>query len=237
MKSPLIAGLSILLAACGSEEAPDSTKPPVTITPPIITTPEPDTEPQDRGELIIGVERCEYEDGSLGNCPPVAQAGPDIEVNNDAASVHLHRLATDIDNLDSQLVYTWEQLSGTPVIIRTSNSINYFQIPELQFTSQVLVFRQTVSDGESLDTDEVRYTLPPLIKTIRDDGLYETDIGCFSLEGVKVNCPPIADAGEDILVEYDQISVSIYGTSTDADRTYPDTTWSQISGPDVELVF
>ena len=105
---------------------------------------------------------------AAGNRPPRADAGSDQTVS-EGDTVRLRGSGSDRDG--DSLTYSWEQASGPPVSLSSKTAASpTFTAP--QVTSQTdLVFRLTVRDGTSSDTDTIRITVQNEVKGgSSDDG-------------------------------------------------------------------
>ena len=98
----------------------------------------------------------------IPNQPPTANAGRDRTFPL-GSTVTLSGSGSDPDGNDNNLIYTWEQTSGTPTVI-----INDPGSAQTTFTapSEQLVFTLTISDGTDSVTDSITITLTgPNIET------------------------------------------------------------------------
>jgi lysophospholipase L1-like esterase len=142
------------------------------------------------------------------NGPPVADAGADQQVDP-GATVRLDG-SHSFDPDGSVGAYSWAQLSGPAVVLSGSAS------PQASFTAPLpaaggaeLVFKLTVTDNRGATAAD---TL-----------------------AVRVNLPPVADAGADQRAE-SGATVLLDGThSLDPDGTISAYLWAQTSGPAVVL--
>jgi PGF-pre-PGF domain-containing protein/PGF-CTERM protein len=144
------------------------------------------------------------------NDPPVADAGPDQEVN-ETTEVQLN--ASDSTDPDGDVVtYSWTQIAG-PSVTLSNNLIETptFTAPEVD-TDTTLVFEVTANDGNGgADTDVVNVTVAP------------------------TNNAPVADAGPDQMVNaMDTVQLDGSG-STDPNSDNLSYAWEQVGGPSVEL--
>lgn len=104
--------------------------------------------------VFVGLHGCS--DSNTPNTPPIADAGPDQTVE-ERATVELDGTVSDAE---SDVTYTWEQLSGDDVNLNDASSLKpSFQAPSTQ-DDETLVFRLTATDagGES-EIDEVAITV------------------------------------------------------------------------------
>jgi len=143
------------------------------------------------------------------NGPPIADAGPDQNVNQNVF-VNLEGSGTDPE--DSKLRFQWSQKSGSQVTLyhRTLEHV-YFVSPFIGGDSADLVFALKVTDSDgNFDTDDVTITVS------------------------KQNHPPKANAGPDRRIISDsQVTVTGFGMDPDGDEiTY---SWKQISGDKVSF--
>ena len=141
------------------------------------------------------------------NRAPIANAGPD-------ASYDLSTIAVQLNGLDSRdldgdsLIYEWMQTAGPTVTLRNPGSAAaWFESPR---TAHTLTFQLRVAD---------------------ENGASSTDTVVLEF----VNVPPTAEAGADQEVTRGQ-EVTLYGSgSDDAPEDNLIYSWSQVSGPAVEL--
>ncbi len=141
------------------------------------------------------------------NDPPAVDAGPDLEVDEDDL-VTLTATATDIDT--DNLNWTWTQTRGLPVTINDADTATPTFTAPNSVVNSYLTFEVAVSDGETTVTDIVRV-------------LVNAD-----------NDAPTNDAGPDTVVP-DASVVTLAGSANDPDGQPLTHTWTQISGPAIEL--
>ncbi len=98
------------------------------------------------------------------NLPPVADAGPDQEVE-ERAEVFLDGRASSDPNGDA-ISFQWEQLSGPLVtIVAPRSAVASFIAPRVD-AGTVLVFRLKVSDESAESEDQVAITVLPVVITV-----------------------------------------------------------------------
>jgi ribosomal protein L14 len=146
------------------------------------------------------------------NQAPVANAGNDIVMTLPTNSTALNGGgSTDADgNITS---YAWAHISGPSTY--TFANANAYATNVLNLVQGVYVFRLTVTDNNgATDTDDITVTVnaapaPP-----------------------PVNQPPVANAGDEIILTLPDNSTDLSGTrSTDPDGVIAAYEWSEISGP------
>lgn len=144
---------------------------------------------------------------SQPNRAPIANAGPDASYNLSTIAVQLNGLGSRDPDGDS-LIYEWTQTTGPTVSLRNPGSAAaWFESPR---AAQTLTFQLSVTD---------------------EDGASATDTVVLEF----VNVPPTAEAGADQEVTRGQ-EVTLYGSgSDDAPEDNLIYSWSQVSGPVVEL--
>jgi hypothetical protein len=145
------------------------------------------------------------------NAGPTADAGPDQSVG-EKALVKLIGTATDPDDAESKLRYSWKQTSGMNVELYEKATFSvYFFSPNINTKSETLVFELTVTDpsGNS-DKDDVSVVVS------------------------TVNLPPRANAGPDrkIIGESD---VTVTGSGFDPENLPITYAWKQIGGETVKF--
>ena len=105
------------------------------------------------------------------NQPPTANAGRDRTFAPESI-VTLNGSGTDPDGDDSNLIYTWEQTSGTPevTINDPGSALTTFTAPT---EPTELVFTLTVDDGTDTATDSITITIAkPITRNIKE--MYDT---------------------------------------------------------------
>ncbi|MCK4793407.1 MAG: hypothetical protein KAV87_57290 [Desulfobacteraceae bacterium] len=145
------------------------------------------------------------------NMVPIADAGPDQTVNEGVMVTLDGSNSTDSEDIIAE--YLWKQTAGSPVTLSDAASAQTtFLAPYVNATEEALKFELTVQDGGGLaDTDTV-------IINVADD-----------------NLPPVADAGDDQMVE-DGNTVSLDSSkSWDPDGDVVSHLWKQTDGTPVTL--
>lgn len=162
--------------------------------------------------LEIDVEAGSGGGGGGGpNSPPTADAGPDFSVT-EGVQGQLNGSGSDPDG--DPLNFSWTQLSGPAISLSNSNVAQpTFTAPAVA-ANTTATFRLTVSDGSASDTDDVTITI---------------------LDSSGGNNPPNAYAGPDAYAAYNA-AVTLDGTgSSDPDGDTLSFSWTQTSGPTVNL--
>lgn len=144
------------------------------------------------------------------NHAPIAHAGDDQMLPE--GTVVMLDASTSYDPEGDALTYQWTQTSGPSVVITDANSARAsFVAPDVTFGFHSLAFTLTVSDGRASSSDSVNVTVQNL------------------------NQPPVADAGDDQVVDVGA-GVQLNGSeSSDPDGDALSYTWVQVSGPSVTL--
>lgn len=140
------------------------------------------------------------------NTPPVANAGPDLEITLPSNSVSITGSGTDSDGTIS--AYLWSQVSG-PTTATTTN-VNQASITFSNLAAGTYIFRVTVTDnkgGKGQDDVSVKVNPQP------------------------VNIPPVANAGPDMPITLPVNSVTLNGSGSDTDGSIASYEWTQVSGP------
>lgn len=144
------------------------------------------------------------------NTAPTVDAGLDRSVTGNS-QVALAGTASDPD--PDTLTYSWTQISGTPVTLAGSSTLNpSFTAPAGNTQPQAMVFELTVNDGQGGSaTDRVEIT-------------------------VAANNMPVADAGPDQGPIDAGNTITLDGTgSIDPENDALTYSWTQVSGPTVTL--
>ena len=140
------------------------------------------------------------------NEPPVANAGPDLNIGLPVNSVELNGSGTDSDGNIVQ--YRWEKRSGPSSFILAGQTTPTVTVNNL--VAGTYIFRLTVTDDDgATDYDEVTVVVSP-----------ET-----------VNQAPSANAGPDKNITLPINTVTFNGSGTDSDGTIASYQWTQRSGP------
>ena len=152
------------------------------------------------------------QDRGAGNHPPLADAGPDLDLQ-EGAEGQLLGSGHDDDGVVSG--YQWTQTAGPTVALSdAAAAMPRFTAPQVSADSQ-LRFELVVSDdlGARSAPDSVSVT-------VRDVA--------------AANQPPTVAAGADRAVD-EGAAVSVLGSASDADGEVRSLAWSQLSGPPVVL--
>jgi hypothetical protein len=159
------------------------------------------------GEFSSSADHIEVTIQAINNAP-TANAGAD-QIAQGLSEIHLDgSLSSDPENSD--LTYTWAQISGTTITLNNADTASP------SFTAlnhdEIIVFSLIVNDGElNSELDTVAITIE------------------------KTNTIPVAHAGVDRYVGSLSV-VALNGTlSNDADNDPITFTWTQLSGPSVIL--
>ncbi|MDD9853198.1 MAG: cadherin-like beta sandwich domain-containing protein, partial [Deltaproteobacteria bacterium] len=149
---------------------------------------------------------------------------------------------------DSELTFTWEQISGTPEVSLSSSAPNSartptFVAPDLSAASATLGFRLTVqhSGGQSA-TDEMQVTVNRVFTAAAGRVVYVDSglTGCMDSMGDSVDCPQVPSVSADgiTLVEgtegFLNVEVVVDDHAPDVPRRYR-YEWEQTSGQAVLL--
>ena len=148
---------------------------------------------------------------SSSNQPPVANAGPDQNVN-EGTTVTLGG-ANSTDPEGGALTYSWRQVSGTAVTLSNPSAAQAtFMPPNVGPGGETLGFQLTVTDS---------------------GGLQSTDTCLVTV--LWINQPPTANAGVDQNVKEGTIVTLNGSSSNDPDGIGLSYEWSQLSGSAVVL--
>jgi len=146
---------------------------------------------------------------SSSNIPPVSDAGPD-KIVGEGATVYLDA-TNSVDTDGGIATYKWNQIGGTPVILSDTMDVQpSFITPSVGPEGQSLVFELTVIDNgrlQSQDTCIVNVTWQ--------------------------NNPPVANAGENQVVDTGSTVTLDASNSLDSDTIIASFYWAQISGAPV----
>jgi hypothetical protein len=148
---------------------------------------------------------------STSNQPPLANAGPDQNVN-EGMTVTLSG-ANSTDPEGGTLTYSWIQVSGTPVTLSNPSAAQTtFMPPNVGSNGETLGFQLTVTDSSGLQSMDT----------------------CL-VNVLWINQPPSANAGADLSVN-EGMTVNLNGTgSSDPDGSALAYWWDQVTGPPVTL--
>lgn len=175
----------------------------------------------DETEMILSFQVTGYSSGNgwanalalvkviPSNAGPLADAGPDQSVG-EKALVKLIGTATDPDDAESKLRYSWKQTSGMNVELYEQASFSvYFFSPMINTSSETLTFELTVTDpsGNS-DKDDVSVVVS------------------------TVNLPPRANAGPDRKI-IGESQVTVTGSGFDPENLPITYEWKQLAGETV----
>lgn len=160
------------------------------------------------------------------NHAPVAEAGPDQTVAEGTLVTLDGSASFDVDN--DEFNYSWIQVGGNPVsLIDADSATPSFVAPTINSGGAPgivasLVFELTVDDGIPADAPVPGYTL-------------ESTTDSLVINISNINNAPIAIAGVDQTVnENTMVTLNATG-SNDPDNDSLNYTWTQVSGPTVEL--
>jgi hypothetical protein len=143
--------------------------------------------------------------------PPVANAGPDRNVQEGDAVVLDGSNSSDPDNDITS--YLWEQTAGTQVNLSNPAAVQpTFTAPDVAAGGESLTFRLTVTDSEAQQ---------------------DTDICIVTISAI--NHAPVADAGPDQTVNEGAVVVLDGSNSSDADNDITSYQWEQTIGTLVTL--
>jgi ribosomal protein L14 len=140
------------------------------------------------------------------NQPPIARAGTDIVMTLPVNSTTLNG-NTSSDPDGTIVSYSWSRVSGPATFTLTSAGSAATGLNNL--VQGVYVFRLTVTDNSGASaTDDVTVTV-----------------------NAAVNQPPVANAGNDIVITLPVNSTTLSGSGTDIDGTITTYAWARVSGP------
>ncbi|MBK7641962.1 MAG: hypothetical protein IPJ19_02765 [Planctomycetes bacterium] len=146
-------------------------------------------------------------DVNRDNDAPTAEAGPALSVGEDDV---VTLVGSGVDPEGQSLTYTWTQTSGPTVVLDDAHASSpSFAAPAVS-ADAVLTFQLAVSDGTSTSFDTV------------------------SVAVHDVEHPPVVDAGGVQTVDENSV-VALEASATSPDGNALSFTWTQISGPAVEL--
>ncbi len=159
--------------------------------------------------LTLILASCGDDPVDVQNLLPLVSAGEDISIE-EQTEITITGLGSDPDGHISDI--SWQQISGPDVIINEQNSTSITFTTPTVTTSEILIFRITVTDDEGASQyDDVEVTV------------------------TAVNLPPVAVAGNDMTV-FEQTEVTLNGSgSYDTDGNVSQYYWTQSSGPDLLL--
>lgn len=138
------------------------------------------------------------------NDPPVADAGPDVNITLPITTATLVGSGTDSDGTIAS--YQWKKLSGTgsTIVSPTASTTDITGLSAGTYT-----FELTVTDNKNVKgSDQVTVNVFP-----------------------AANIPPTANAGADFSITLPTSSTTLNGSGTDTDGTIASYGWEQVSGP------
>lgn len=142
------------------------------------------------------------------NIPPAANAGTDITITLPINTTTLNGSGNDPDG--TIVSHAWTQISGPSIASFSAPSNASTGLSNL--VEGIYVFRLTVTDNDNLNGfDEVLVTVRP----------------------VPYNLPPIASAGNNLIITLPTNTATLTGSGQDQDGTIAIYTWSQVSGPSI----
>jgi len=148
--------------------------------------------------------------GCPSNNPPTANAGPAQTVNA-GSNVVLTGSGTDIDGAIAS--YAWAQTAGPSVVLANANTATANFTAPSPGSDTTLTFRLTVTDNQGAT------------------GTASVDV----LVRAAPNQPPTANAGANQTAAAGA-TVNLVGSGTDPDGTITAYAWTQIAGPQVNLL-
>jgi gliding motility-associated-like protein len=143
------------------------------------------------------------------NTPPVANAGPNLEITLPTNSVSITGSGTDSDG--SITSYQWSQLPGNPnVATATPAAMNTAPVVFSNLIAGTYIFRLTVTDNKGAKGQQ--------------------DVS-VKVNPQPVNIPPVANAGSDMPITLPVNSATLNGTGSDTDGTISNYAWTVINEP------
>ncbi|MEQ1586678.1 MAG: Ig-like domain-containing protein, partial [Cyclobacteriaceae bacterium] len=143
------------------------------------------------------------------NTPPVANAGPDVNILLPINTATFTGSASDDGTVATTI---WSKVSGPAAFLLGSNST---VLTANNLTAGTYLFRLTVTDdGGLVDTDEVTLIVFPVAPT---------------------NLPPSVNAGEDQMIQLPVNSITIIANADDPDGVVADFKWTQSAGTPVTI--
>ena len=157
--------------------------------------------------------------GSPANLSPIADAGPDLVVNQSDIGTLYGGGSSDSDGTIASYLWVqdFSQSSGKILPLTNANTaIASFTAPRIPLDTALLAVKLTVTDHQ---------------------GAYSTDRANVTIRNVDINRPPIANAGADQTVnEGDSSWVTLIGSGVDPDGFAVTNAWTQIAGPTVSYI-
>jgi gliding motility-associated-like protein len=141
------------------------------------------------------------------NNPPVANAGPNLEITLPTNTVSITGSGADSDGTIA--AYQWSQVGTLPSIATTTN-VNQASITFSNLIAGTYIFRLTVTDNKGAKGQK--------------------DVS-VKVNPQPANIPPTANAGSDMPITLPVNSVLLNGSGADVDGTISIYAWTQVSGP------
>jgi len=149
----------------------------------------------------VDVATVQVAGGAPAGADLTADAGDDLSAFEGAVVV----LRGEANYPDSDLTFSWEQISGAPEVSLNSSAPNSarvptFVAPDLSAASAILGFRLTVRHGENqIATDEMQVTVNRIF-TVNAGAVVYVDSGltnCMDDMGDPVDCPQVPSVSPD----------------------------------------
>ena len=158
------------------------------------------TELVDRQHLALGSDESGLNGDAAGGTALLVDAGPDQQVAGGDTVTLTGSLSR--PGIAGQLQFVWSQKAGLPATLSGINSATVsFVAPEPADTTVTLLFELTVTDGDSVASDEVQITVSPLLDGIRDNTpptAYDQSASVYQDESIVVGLTASDPDGDDL---------------------------------------
>ncbi len=182
------------------------------------------TELVDRQHLALGSDQSGLNDAAAGGTALLVDAGPDQQVTGGDTVTLTGSVSR--PGIAGEPQFVWSQKAGLPATLSGINTATVsFVAPDPADTTVTLLFELTVTDGDSVAFDEVKITVSPLLKGIRDNTpptAYDQSASVHQDESIVVGLAASDPDGDDLT--FFVVAAPVHGTVSLIDGGPPDAT-------------